>query len=74
MAISRMAIDERRAVPVSGPTPMVAERSRELQAYACSGCGYGIAVVGVLPSCPMCGADAWEPERLRERSRPRPAA
>ena len=67
-----MAIDERRTALVSGQTPVVTERTREPRAYACSGCGYGIAVVGVLPSCPMCGADAWEPERPRERDWSRP--
>ncbi len=28
--------------------------------YRCSGCGYGVTMYRELPSCPMCGAGAWE--------------
>jgi rubrerythrin len=28
--------------------------------FHCSECGYGVAIVRVLPVCPMCGGDSWE--------------
>jgi hypothetical protein len=28
--------------------------------YRCAGCGYGVTIYRELPSCPMCGAGAWE--------------
>ncbi len=28
--------------------------------FHCSSCGYGIAVRGKLPLCPMCGGSDWE--------------
>jgi rubrerythrin len=28
--------------------------------YRCAGCGYGVTIYRELPSCPMCGSDAWE--------------
>jgi hypothetical protein len=40
--------------------------------FQCSACGYGIAIRGVLPACPMCGAETWE--RLERVSRSRAAA
>jgi hypothetical protein len=43
-------------------------------AYVCSGCGYGIAVRGHLPSCPMCGGDAWQPEPYAVSALRRPHA
>jgi len=29
--------------------------------FRCGACGYGIIIVGSPPTCPMCGADEWEP-------------
>jgi hypothetical protein len=29
--------------------------------YRCADCGYGITVCRELPTCPMCGCEAWEP-------------
>lgn len=29
--------------------------------FHCSNCGYGIAVYGSLPQCPMCAGTTWEP-------------
>ncbi|HEY2327520.1 MAG TPA: hypothetical protein VGH52_08570 [Gaiellaceae bacterium] len=29
--------------------------------FHCSSCGYGIAVSGPLPQCPMCAGTTWEP-------------
>jgi rubrerythrin len=29
-------------------------------AFRCSDCGYGVAVQGTLPQCPMCGGTSWE--------------
>jgi hypothetical protein len=31
--------------------------------YRCSECGYGVAVNGILPRCPMCGGTSWERSR-----------
>jgi len=28
--------------------------------YHCASCGYGITLHSKLPSCPMCGGEAWE--------------
>ena len=28
--------------------------------FRCSDCGYGVIVTAGLPTCPMCGCDAWE--------------
>jgi hypothetical protein len=28
--------------------------------FHCSECGYGVTVFRQLPTCPMCGGDAWE--------------
>ena len=28
--------------------------------FHCSECGYGVAMRGPLPRCPMCGGEAWE--------------
>lgn len=28
--------------------------------FRCSGCGYGVVVRSVLPSCPMCRGLVWE--------------
>ena len=39
--------------------------------FQCSACGYGIAIRGVLPACPMCGAETWE--RLERASSSRAA-
>lgn len=33
--------------------------------FLCCGCGYGIAVRAVLPTCPMCAGDEWEEPFLR---------
>lgn len=66
-----MAIDESRIAPAKGSA---ATRFRGLgsirTAYVCSGCGYGISVGGHLPTCPMCGSDAWQPESPAGRQRP----
>ncbi len=50
---------------------MVGERVRALRrnplhrvAHRCVGCGYGIVVSGVVPTCPMCGGSEWEVERM----------
>ena len=37
--------------------------------FRCGGCGYGIAVAGVLPRCPMCGGTSWQPDRGRPFAR-----
>ncbi len=29
--------------------------------FHCSSCGYGIALYGSLPQCPMCAGTTWEP-------------
>lgn len=29
--------------------------------FHCSGCGYGITVHRVLPTCPMCRGGEWQP-------------
>ena len=61
-----MAIDmSRKASTAADQRP--SQVSLEHASYSCSRCGYGIAVAGLLPTCPMCGADAWQPERLRGR-------
>jgi len=39
--------------------------------YRCTSCGYGIAVSGRLPACPMCRGDGWEAARWRPFSRTR---
>ena len=31
--------------------------------FRCSECGYGVAVTGPLPACPMCAGTSWEPEQ-----------
>jgi hypothetical protein len=28
--------------------------------FHCAGCGYGVTVYRMLPTCPMCGGGAWE--------------
>jgi hypothetical protein len=28
--------------------------------YRCATCRYGIAINALLPTCPMCGGEAWE--------------
>lgn len=33
--------------------------------HRCSECGYGVAVYRVLPPCPMCGGETWEPSAWR---------
>jgi hypothetical protein len=52
----RMNADRTTALRLSG-------RSRI--GYRCSDCGYGIAVAGPAPACPMCGAHEWEAEPWR---------
>jgi hypothetical protein len=37
--------------------------------YHCASCGYGIAVSGRLPECPMCRGDEWEAARWRPFTR-----
>lgn len=67
-----MAIDERRAAPGAGDAAGLFHGLGSTRAaYVCAGCGYGISVGGHLPTCPMCGSDAWQPERtagLRSRA------
>jgi rubrerythrin len=29
--------------------------------FHCAECGYGVAIVRVLPLCPVCGGTVWEP-------------
>jgi predicted nucleic acid-binding Zn-ribbon protein len=38
------------------------------------GCGYGIVAVAPLPTCPMCGASAWEESPRRSSPAARPEA
>ena len=33
---------------------------RSSGAFRCAECRYGIAIVGALPTCPMCGGTSWE--------------
>jgi hypothetical protein len=35
--------------------------ARAVGAYHCSSCAYGVTVHGVLPACPMCAGESWEP-------------
>ena len=37
--------------------------------FRCAGCGYGVAVHGVLPRCPMCRGDSWEESEWRPFTR-----
>ena len=39
--------------------------------FRCTGCGYGVAVSGVLPPCPMCRGESWIPARWRPFTRQR---
>jgi rubrerythrin len=41
--------------------PFVAAGSEAAGAYACAECGYGVTLKTVLPRCPMCGGEIWEP-------------
>ena len=38
--------------------------------FQCADCGYGVSVQTKLPSCPMCGGEAWEPSPTSPFSRP----
>lgn len=38
-------------------------------AFRCAECGYGVAIAGALPACPMCAGTSWELE-LRPPFRP----
>lgn len=29
--------------------------------FHCASCGYGVSVRRMLPTCPMCGGETWEP-------------
>ena len=58
----RLAIDESRATDAADTAGVFGGLSLGRVAYVCSGCGYGISVGGHLPTCPMCGGDAWQPE------------
>jgi hypothetical protein len=40
--------------------------------YTCTGCGYGVAVSGRLPACPMCRGEGWVAARWRPFTRLRP--
>lgn len=42
-------------------------------AHRCSECSYGIAVFDVLPRCPMCGGETWEPVVARRSATGAPA-
>ncbi|HWG54914.1 MAG TPA: hypothetical protein VNT58_00175 [Gaiellaceae bacterium] len=58
-----MAIDESRTDRgATDRAPLLHVAGTLRTSYFCSGCGYGIAVRGHLPTCPMCGGDAWQPE------------
>lgn len=63
-----MAIDESRATSAADATALFSGLSFGRAAYVCSGCGYGISVGGHLPTCPMCGGDAWQPEPAARRT------
>ena len=45
-----------------GFIPFQAAGTRVRGAFRCAECGYGVAVTGVLPACPMCAGTSWEPE------------
>ena len=36
--------------------------------FRCAECGYGAAVRGLLPACPMCAGTSWEREPGRSRA------
>jgi rubrerythrin len=60
--MSQGAIDNGLGEPkrAAGP-PVVGIDPPAVGQYRCRECGYGITVQGELPSCPMCGDEAWEP-------------
>jgi hypothetical protein len=37
--------------------------------FRCSACGYGVALAGPPPPCPMCRATEWEPAPWRPFTR-----
>jgi hypothetical protein len=62
-------------VPSTAPlttVPLLHAGDAAVGEYRCTGCGYGVAVSGQLPACPMCRAETWVPARWRPFSRLRP--
>jgi hypothetical protein len=57
-------LDETRAAErdADGFVPFHAAGTRVRGAFRCAQCGYGVAVTGFLPLCPMCLGTSWEPE------------
>jgi rubrerythrin len=42
--------------------------------FHCTSCGYGVAVYGTLPECPMCASTTWEPAEWSPFTRARQIA
>ena len=57
--------DSAGAVTVVG----VPRRRGSRREFRCGVCGYGVALAGSPPACPMCRATAWEPVPWRPFSR-----
>jgi len=46
--------------PLDDLVALFVSGTRATGQYRCATCGYGITLHSSLPSCPMCGGEAWE--------------
>ena len=68
-----MLIEEGRseAAVDDGAPVFLASGDRAVGEFHCADCGYGIAIRTVVPRCPMCGSEVWEPSRTSAVARER---